>query len=117
MSWSKQLLRMTFAGGPRRQFKVQLKRLYSWTRLRLAVRASLPLLRLARAGTGRIGLPAPRAGLGHQAVQRLCFAVEHRAGLLAAQNDELERVHEHLIELAAALTEADWRQCGQRIFC
>src|SRR5712671_1703368 len=79
-----------------------------------AYRASLPLLRLARAGTGRIGLPARGTGLGHQAVQSLCFAVEHRARLLAAQHDELERVHEHLVELAAALAEAVRQQRRQR---
>src|SRR5208282_6512272 len=68
-----------------------------------SVRASLRLLHLARTRTGRIGLLARRAGLGHQAVQRLCFAVEHRARLLAAQHDAPERVHEHLVELAIAL--------------
>src|SRR6202022_4343856 len=80
-----------------------------------AVGPGLLLLHLARAGTRRIGLPARGTGLGHQALQRLCFAVEHRARFLAAQHDELERVHEHLVELAAALPEADRQQRGQRI--
>jgi hypothetical protein len=73
-------------------------------------------MHLARAATGRIGLPARRTGLGHQVVQRFSFAVEHCARLLASQHDQLKRVHEHLVELAAALAEADREQRGQRIF-
>ena len=52
------------------------------------VQREAPLLHLACAAAGRVRLPTRRADLGHQAVQRLCFAVEHRARLLAAQYDE-----------------------------
>ena len=74
------------------------------------VKASFQLLHLARAATGRIGLPARRIGLSHQLVHRFCLAVEYRTGLLAAQHDELERVPKQPVELAAAVTKADWRQ-------
>ena len=55
-------------------------------------------------------LPARRIGLSHQLVHRFCLAVEYRTGLLAAQHDELEHVPKHPVELAAAVTKADWRQ-------
>ena len=44
------------------------------------VQREAPLLHLACAAAGRVRLPTRRADLGHQAVQRLCFAVEHRRG-------------------------------------
>jgi transposase len=45
-----------------------------------------PLLHLASAGTGSIGLPARCAGLGHQPVEPRSSEIEHRVGLLAAQH-------------------------------
>src|SRR6266702_7951041 len=38
-----------------------------------------------------------------------------RARLLTAQNDQLERLQEHPVELGVALAEADRRQRGQRV--
>src|SRR5262245_33717451 len=82
---------------------------------RLAVRTSVQLLRLASAGARGIGLPAWRAGLRHQAVQDLCLMVEHRARLLAAQDDPLECLYENPVELGVVLAQTDRRQSGQRV--
>src|SRR5215471_1465794 len=114
MSWSKQLLTASFGRGTCPQFKFRPERgLIDAPRVSRS--ASLRLLHLAHTSTGRIGLPARCTSLGHQVLQGLCFAVEHCAGVLAAQHDKLERTHEHPIELAVALAETDWQQRGERI--
>src|SRR5215469_3436235 len=105
MSWSKQLRKSTpwlwCAGAWVRFERALIDKRPS------AVRTSFPLLHLARAGTRRIGLPAWCTGLGHQALQYLCFTVEHRARLLTAQNDQLERLQKYRVELGVVLAQAD----------
>ena len=74
-------------------------------------------MHLARAGAGWVGRPAWRARFSHQSIQRLCFTVEDGARLLAAQHNALERVREHLLELARAVAEAGRYQSRQGVLC
>jgi len=61
---------------------------------------------MAGAGAGRVGFPAWRADLGHQAPEHLGFLVEHDAWIVTAQHDEMKGIHEYLVEFRVTFAEA-----------